>query len=93
MSPAPERVFRILGSTREPGRCQSCGCAITWVRTYPGLKAMPLTGNPVALSTENVDGDAIETVRSSDSHFASCPQAKRWSKKAPPHTHARGHHG
>ena len=42
---------------------------------------MPLTGHPVALSTENIDGDAIETVRSSDSHFATCPHAERWSKK------------
>lgn len=76
-----EQLIRILGSTRQPGRCRSCGAGITWAKTYPRLRAMPLHGSPIALSTENVDGDAIETINSSDTHFARCPEAKKWSRK------------
>ena len=76
-----EPTIRILGSTRQPGRCRSCGASLTWAKTWPKLKAMPLHGNPTALSTENVDGDTIETIRSSDTHFARCPQAQKWSRK------------
>jgi hypothetical protein len=75
-------MFRIIASTRQPGTCRSCGAAITWVRTFPNEKAMPLTGDPMALKTENdlIHG-LIEFIDSSDSHFASCPQSSRWSKR------------
>lgn len=75
-------MFRIIASTRQKGTCRSCSAAITWAKTFPNQKAMPLTGSPVALKTEhdNVHG-LIEHIASSDSHFASCPQSSRWSKK------------
>lgn len=78
---ASVRTIRILGSTRQPGVCRSCRASITWAKTYPGLKAMPLHGDPPALSTDNIDGDQIETILSTDTHFARCPHAQRWSKR------------
>lgn len=80
-TPAPTRTIRILGSTRQLGICRSCRASITWAKTWPNLKAMPLHGNPISLSTENVDGDEIQTINSADTHFAQCPQARKWSKR------------
>lgn len=77
-----EPMFRIIASTRRPGECNSCQAPITWVKTFPNEKAMPLERDAVALKTEhdNTHG-TIEYVASADSHFAHCPQSKKWSKK------------
>lgn len=78
----PEPMFRIIAASRKPGECRSCHAAITWALTFPNQKAMPLTGVPVALKTEHDnDHGTIEFVASADSHFASCPQGPKWSKK------------
>lgn len=77
-----EPMFRIIASTRQPGECRSCQAPITWVKTFPKEKAMPLERDAVALKTEhdNTHG-TIEHVASADSHWAHCPHAKTWSKK------------
>lgn len=77
-----EPMFRIVAASRQPGTCRSCQAPITWAITYPGGKAMPLHGDPVALKTEHDNHQGtIDYVASADSHFNHCPQAKKWSKK------------
>lgn len=79
-----EPMFRIIASTRSGLQdCRSCGAPITFARTYPGDKAMPLNGEPIALKTDtDLLHGLIEYIASSDSHFATCPQSSRWSKKS-----------
>lgn len=76
-------MFRIIASTRTttPQPCQSCSAPITWARTYPNDKPMPLNGEPVALKTEtDLILGTIEYIASSDSHFATCPDSQKWSR-------------
>lgn len=78
----PEPMFRIIASTRQAGTCRSCRAHITWCRTYPNNKAMPLHGDPVALKTEQSDAHGlIEYVASADSHWAHCPDAPTWGRR------------
>lgn len=77
-----EPMFRIIASTRQRGTCRSCSAPITWCKTFPNQKAMPLHGDPVALKTaHDNDHGTIEFIASSDSHFAQCPDAPKWSKR------------
>lgn len=77
-----EPMFRIIASTRQPGECRSCRAPITWVKTFPNQKAMPLERDAVALKTEHdAQHGTIDFVASADSHFARCPQAPKWSKR------------
>jgi hypothetical protein len=78
----PEPLFRIIASTRQRGTCRSCSAPITWCKTFPNDKAMPLHGDPVALKTEHDTARGlIEFIAASDSHFAQCPQSAKWSKR------------
>lgn len=75
------------------GTCRGCGAQILWVVTQKG-KAMPCNlyvicftpgGGPETFVTP--DGKVVRGKRSKDgeigyiSHFATCPQAKRFKKK------------
>jgi len=78
----PEPMFRVIASTRRSGVCRSCGAGITWVRTYPNDKAMPLHGDPVALKTDHdAQHGLIEYIASADSHWKHCPDAQKWSRR------------
>lgn len=74
------------------GTCRGCGAQILWVVTQKG-KAMPCNpyvicftpcGGPETFVTP--DGKVVRGKRSTDgeigyiSHFATCPQAKRFKK-------------
>lgn len=77
-----EPMFAILASTRQPGTCRSCNAPIEWARTYPKDKAMPINRGAVALKTDAVrEHGTIEFIGSADSHFNTCPQSKKWSKR------------
>lgn len=79
-----EPMFRIIASTRRPGVCRSptCAAAITWCRTFPNQKAMPLHGDPVALKTEHDnDHGTIEYIASADSHWAHCVDAPKFGSR------------
>lgn len=79
-------VFRIIASTRKAGTCRSCNAPITWCKTFPNQRAMPLHGNPApAQVEENPAHGTIHVIRSADSHFSQCPQSSKWSSstKAP----------
>lgn len=79
---AADPMFRIIASTRQPGTCRSCQAPITWVKTFPNQKAMPLERDAVALKTDHDDElGTIEHLASADSHFANCPQGPKWSKR------------
>lgn len=78
-----EQLVRVIGKTRGMmTSCRSCGAPITWFRTFPNNKAMPFNQDPVALKTEH-DNEygTIECIPASESHFSTCPQSKKWSRK------------
>lgn len=77
--------------------CRSCGAPIKWVKTFSG-KRMPVDvpgvnfvegGNALFVTDEGaaVHGTMAEEPKESlrfgyVSHFATCPNANRWRKKA-----------
>ena len=77
----PEPSFWIVQSTRKPGECQSRGAAVTWATTHPKGKAMILHGNPEAIEQrQDLVLGTLERIASSDSHWARCPDAKKWKR-------------
>lgn len=62
----------IIPDDADEGRCRSCGAGVIWITTQSGAK-MPI-------SAKTVKTDALG-VRRGMTHFADCPNAKRWSGK------------
>jgi hypothetical protein len=84
-------------SEQRVSECRSCGAAIIWTKTQKG-KNMPVdaepssAGNyalqedapaPLAVRLAN-DAAATYTGPKHQSHFETCPDAKRWSKRGKP---------
>lgn len=82
-------IVRIYQDSHQPPRraqCRSCGASIEWAETFNGKK-MPFdfpivvvktTGHPLrdgGRILEEVDTDV------SASHFATCPDGKKWSHR------------
>jgi len=80
--------------------CRSCGASILWVRTQAGKnmpvdaepssagvfvvhEPEPGAGNPLAERLAN-DTAATYTGEKHQSHFETCPDAKRWSRGGKP---------
>lgn len=63
-------------------KCESCGADIIWVKTIND-KAIPL--NPEMKTILTLAPGSIhpkyQVVRGRESHFATCPDAKKWRKK------------
>lgn len=57
-----------------PTRCRSCGARIVWLKTKTG-KSMPV--DAPSTNQDDLEYDHERHV----SHFGTCPDAKRWSKK------------
>lgn len=55
-------------------KCRSCQAPIRWIRTAVG-KPMPLDFAPSPNGNVRHDGEMYT------SHFATCPDAKRWRKR------------
>jgi hypothetical protein len=76
------RTTEIYSDTRKPGTCRgrSCGAAIVFATIVKSGKTMPFSGDPVALKTRHEDAThrLIETVDLGASHFADCPDAKKF---------------
>jgi hypothetical protein len=77
--------IEIFADSKGPGRCRSCGAAITWAETRRG-KRMPFDGEIVPLRTQGsvLEGDRVIEVVDTDvtpSHFQTCPDAKQWRKR------------
>ncbi len=79
----PDATVRVYADTKGPGRCRSCAAPITWAETRAG-KRMPLEGHePVPKSSEHSeDRRLIEVYDASDTHWANCPDAPDWKRKA-----------
>jgi hypothetical protein len=77
--------------------CRTCGAAFIWTKTQNG-KRMPVDAEPSSAGNYILqdDGDTPLAVRLANdtaatytgekhqSHFETCPDAKRWSKKGKP---------
>lgn len=77
-------------------KCRSCGVAIKWIKTLKG-KFMPVDEEPVSPDDIEVDcilvsedGVVMSCAKAIlgepehplyQSHFASCPDAKKWRKE------------
>jgi hypothetical protein len=73
-----ERTIRIIAKTRTPlQQCRSCPAMISFARTFPNEKSIPLDGEPVALKTEHdPTHGTIDHIAASGTHFATCPASK-----------------
>jgi hypothetical protein len=72
-------------------RCRSCGAPIRWARTAKGT-AVPLNPEPAPNGNVVLMGDGTVTYLGRGqappegtlrwtSHFASCPEARRWRRR------------
>lgn len=70
------KTIEIFADTRGRGTCRgpNCRAAITWAETIAGKK-MPLTGDPVALSTRHdpATGRLVEAIDYDANHWSTCP--------------------
>ena len=76
---APLRVWSKTGFSTE---CRSCHAKMTMYQLISG-KWHPFDGDPVFLRT-GVDansGEPTAEIDPKDSHFATCPNSKSWSRK------------
>lgn len=75
-------VLKLFQDSRGAGTCRSCGAAIEWAELTSG-KRHPFNAPIVVVRTQAdfAGGRTIEEVEQAGSHFATCPQAKTWSRK------------
>jgi hypothetical protein len=77
-------ILRIYQDSKGAGTCRSCGARITWAELTSG-KWHPFDGDIVTVRMQGTfpDGRVIEDVDTSisSSHFATCPDAKKWRRK------------
>lgn len=71
----------VYDDTKGKAECRSCHAKITWFELVSG-KRHPFDGEPVYLRTHTDDsGRLIGHIDRADSHFATCPQSREWSRK------------
>jgi hypothetical protein len=78
-------ILRLYQDSRGAGTCRSCGQAIEWAELISGKRApfdriIPVQTQAGVLEGARVIEDVDTAV--STSHFATCPDAKQWRKKA-----------
>lgn len=75
-------ILHIYQDSVGKGTCRSCGASITWAELTSG-KRHPFNGT-LTFPTHGglLNGRVIEAVDTSitTSHFASCPDAKKWRR-------------
>ena len=81
------KTFRVYSTIIDdrPAVCRSCGAPLTYYETLKG-KAMPVNAGAVPVRTyDDTDTGAaprrVLVFAADDSHFASCPDAKDWSRQ------------
>lgn len=69
--------------TKGRGACRSCHAKIEWYELHSGRKH-PIDADsvPVRSYHEEDTGRLVLVFSSDDSHFASCPDSQKWSRKA-----------
>jgi hypothetical protein len=76
------KTLRVFDDSKGHGICRSCDAPITWFELVSG-KRHPFDGDPVYVQTEHDQAThrLIGQIDQAESHFATCPQAKSWSRK------------
>jgi hypothetical protein len=68
-----------------PTACRTCGASIIWAELVSGKRHpfnAPRGERPVYLRTsQSDDRRLLGHIEAADSHFATCPDAKSWSKR------------
>ena len=64
----------------ETANCRSCGALIYWIETERGKK-MPVDTGRVAIMVPDEDGRNAKLVYGYQSHFTTCPDAKKHRAK------------
>lgn len=78
------RAMPILADSRRPGICRSCSAALEWATHVATKRPMPFNAPIVLLPTDPLDeaiGVAQIDMEATTSHFATCPQARRWRRR------------
>lgn len=75
------KTIEVFADTRGAAQCRSCNDAIEWAEIVKSGKRMPFNAPIVALRTRHQDGRLVEEVDLTTSHFATCPDAKKWGRR------------
>lgn len=74
-------IVTVYTDTKGYALCSSCKAPIEWYETMNGKK-MPVNRGAVYLRTgTDVVGDPTADIASSDTHWATCPDAAKWKRK------------
>ncbi len=81
MSTKKPTRLSVLVDSEGHGTCRSCHADITWYELTSGRKHPVNRGAPILQTKHDDNGQLVGTIDSSDSHFATCPQARDWSRR------------
>jgi hypothetical protein len=76
------QTLKVYDDSKGGGACRSCHAPITWFELTSG-KRHPVNGRePAYLRTAHEPGThrLIGEIDGAESHFATCPDAKSWSR-------------
>jgi len=78
-----DTLIRLYEDTQKPGTCRGCAAPIDWYRTLND-KAMPMNRGAVPRKSENEPATkrVAAYFASSDSHWATCPDAAKFGRKS-----------
>jgi hypothetical protein len=77
-----ETLIRLYEDSMEPATCRGCGDAIEFYETLNGKK-MPMNRGAVPRKSDKDPSTwrVIAFFAAADSHFATCPQRSKFSKR------------
>ena len=73
-------MLHVYDDTKGKGECRSCHASIFWFTLVSGKKH-PFDTDVYLTTMHGDDRRLIGTISAEDSHFATCPQAKEWSRR------------
>lgn len=76
-------TLMMFPDTRGSGTCRSCGAALVWAELTSGRKHpfnAPLEPPEAQRQVKDDKGRTAWAIDGAHSHFATCPDAKQWSK-------------
>lgn len=78
-----ETLFRVFEDRASRGRCRSCEADLVWYETLNAC-TMPINASavPRTSETDTATRRTILFFSSDDSHFATCPDASKYSRHA-----------
>ena len=72
--------LHVVTETRGAGECRSCHARIYWFKLVSG-RSHPFNTDVYLRTYHDDDRQLIGVINSDDSHFATCPQSKDWSRR------------